>query len=409
VQRGEAVTVEVFEPGMHQAARALSHLPRPVGASGVRADRWRVGGHSADNNRNYARRTHSLAATEVFDPGTGVPRGSCRTSRMDNLTHSLTGFALARSGFDRFCPRATLLMILAANAPDADIVALRGGPLRYLEWHRGYSHSLLCLPLVALLPVLVVAAIYRQRLPWTRAWLLCCAGVASHPLIDWTNSYGVRFMLPFSSAWFHLDLNGLYDGWIWVVLLFAALWPILARLVSSEIGERPPGGRGTAAFALPFFVLFDLARAVLHQRAIAQLEARLYEEAAPLETAALPEPFTPFRWTGVVETATAFRLLPVGAFAEVNPDIAEVFYKPGPRRTIEAAKSTAPFRFFLYFARFPVWSEAPIAIAGGTGTRLDLADLRFGTPHAGSFHCVAIENGRDEVVRAWFTYGSGSE
>jgi len=98
---------------------------------------------------------------------------------MDNLTHSLTGFALARSGLDRLCPHATLLMILAANAPDLDIVALQGGPLRYLEWHRGYSHSVPCLPLMALLPVLAVGAIYRQKLPWMRAWLLCCIAVAS--------------------------------------------------------------------------------------------------------------------------------------------------------------------------------------------------------------------------------------
>ena len=326
---------------------------------------------------------------------------------MDNLTHSLTGFALARSGFDRFCPRATLLMILAANAPDADIVALRGGPLRYLEWHRGYSHSLLCLPLVALLPVLAVAVIYRERLPWTRAWLLCCAGVASHLLIDWTNSYGVRFMLPFSSAWFHLDLNGLYDGWICVVLLFAALWPILARLVSSEIGERPPGGRGTAAFALTFFVLFDLARAVLHQRAIAQLEARLYEEAAPLQTAALPEPFTPFRWTGVVETADSYRVNTVNTLGNLDPQAAEVFYKPASLQAIENAKLTEPFRYFLYFARFPVWSEAPTAVDRDQGTRVDLTDLRFGIPWAGSFHCIALENSRHEVIRSWFTYGSG--
>jgi inner membrane protein len=328
---------------------------------------------------------------------------------MDNLTHSLTGFALARSGFDRFCPRGTLLMIFAANAPDFDIVALKGGPLRYLEWHRGYSHSLACLPLIALLPVLVVAAIYRQKLPWARAWILCCVGVGSHLLIDWTNSYGVRFMLPFSSVWFHLDLNSLYDGWILAVLLFAALWPLLARLVSSEIGERVRPGRGTALFALALFVLFDFARAVLHQRAVAQLNSRLYEDAPPLRTAALPEPFTPLRWTGVVETADTYRLYTVNTLGDLNAQPPQIFYKPPPRQSIENAKRTEPFRYFLYFARFPVWSEAPAFIDGNQGKRVDLTDLRFGTPWAGSFHCIALENSRNEVMRSWFTYGSGSD
>jgi inner membrane protein len=326
---------------------------------------------------------------------------------MDNLTHSLTGFALARSGLDRLSPHATLLMILAANAPDVDIVGLQGGPLRYLEWHRGYSHSLPCLPVMALLPVLFVAAIFRQRLPWIRAWLLCCIAVASHLLIDWTNSYGVRFMLPFSSAWFHLDLNALYDGWIWAVLLFAALWPILASLVSSEIGDRPPAGRGTALFALAFFVLFDLTRAVLHHWADAKLDARLYEDAPPLQTAALPEPFSPFQWTGVVETAGTYRLNAVNPLGAFDEQAAQVFYKPPSRQSIENAKRTEPFRYFLYFARFPVWSEAPALLDGSEGTRVDLTDLRFGRPWAGSFHCIALENGRHEVIRSWFTYGSG--
>jgi inner membrane protein len=326
---------------------------------------------------------------------------------MDNLTHSLTGLALARSGLDRLCPRATLLMILAANAPDLDILALKGGPLRYLEWHRGYSHSLLCLPLLALLPVVLVAAGYRQRLPWIRAWLLCCIAVASHLLIDWTNSYGVRFMLPFSSAWFHLDLNALYDGWIWAVLLFAALWPILARLVSSEIGDRPPAGRGTALFALAFFLLFDVARAVLHQRVDAKLNARLYDDAPPLQTAALPEPFSPFQWTGVVETSGTFRLNTVNPLGAFERQAAQVFYKKPSSQRIENAKRTEPFRYFLYFARFPVWSEAPAFLDGSQGTRVDLTDLRFGRPWAGSFHCIALENSRHEVIRSWFTYGSG--
>ncbi len=188
---------------------------------------------------------------------------------MDNITHSLTGLAMARAGLNRFSPHAMWLLLLSANAPDIDIVAASRGALPYLEAHRGYSHSLIGLPFMALLPVLVVAAVVRQKLPWLRAWLLCCIGVASHLMMDWTNSYGVRLMLPFSSRWFHLDLNNLYDGWIMAALAFAAIWPFFARLVSREIGARSSAGRGTAICALAFFVLFDCGRAVAHQRVIA--------------------------------------------------------------------------------------------------------------------------------------------
>src|SRR3954451_5114291 len=105
---------------------------------------------------------------------------------MDNVTHSLTGLALAHAGLDRFCPRATLLLLLSANAPDCDIVALARGQLAYLEAHRGYTHSLLFLPAMVLICVLVTAALYREKLQWRRAGLVCAIGLASHLLLDWT-------------------------------------------------------------------------------------------------------------------------------------------------------------------------------------------------------------------------------
>ncbi len=328
---------------------------------------------------------------------------------MDNVTHSLTGWAMARAGLDQFCPRGAWLLVLSANTPDIDILALAASPLSYFEAHRGYTHSLLFLPLMAVLPVLVVAAAFRQRLSWLRAWLLCCAGVGSHLLIDWTNNYGIRLLLPFSSRWFHLDLNSLYDGIILAVLLLAALWPIFALLVSREMGDRTPPGRGIARFALAFFILFDCFRALLHHRVVTQLESRLYEEAPPIRAAAFPEPFSPFRWRAVVETSRTYLSLPVDAYEELDLTNAQTYFKPAITLSIDRAKAEEPFRYFLYFARFPVWSESPVEIHGKPAKRIELTDLRFGTPGAGSFHCIALEDGRNQILQTWFTYGSGTE
>lgn len=328
---------------------------------------------------------------------------------MDNITHSLTGLALARAGLNQFCPRATVLLILSANAPDADIVSLARGQLRHLEMHRGYTHSLVGLPLMALLAVAVVAAVYREKLPWGRAWLLCCLGVASHLVLDWTNAYGVRLLLPFSSKWFHSDLNGLYDLYIMAALVLAAVWPMLARLVSREIGAGAPTGRGIGIFALVFLAVFDCGRAAMHARALAKLQSRLYEDQPALQAAALPDPFTPTLWRGVVETADDYRLMPVNVFEELNTEGGKVFFKLPLRPSLQSAEATEAFRFFLYFSRFPVWSEEPVTIDEGSGTRVDLVDLRFGTPNAGSLHCVALENSRYRILGSWFTYGSGAQ
>jgi inner membrane protein len=327
---------------------------------------------------------------------------------MDNITHSLTGLAIARAGLNRFCPRATLLLILSANAPDGDVITALRGPFQYFEAHRGYSHSLACLPFLAVVPVFLTAAIFRQQLPWIRAWILSCIGIASHLLLDCTNSYGVRLFLPFSSRWLHLDWNNLYDVCILLVLVFGAIWPLFARLVSREIGGQAPLGRGTAVFALTFFLLFDLGRAVLHNRAIAQLESLLYDDRPPRRVAALPDSFNPFRWTGVVETPNAFQLMTVNTRGQVDAEESQTFYKPEITPSLEAVKTDQRFRYFIYFARFPVWSESPVITDRGQATRVQLTDLRFGRPDAGSFHCVALVNPDHHLVQSWFTFGSGA-
>ena len=61
-------------------------------------------------------------------------------------------------------------------------------------------------------------------------------------LLDWTNAYGIRLLLPFSSRWFQLDLTNIFDFWFWGILALAWLGPLLAKLVSSEIGARPGPG-----------------------------------------------------------------------------------------------------------------------------------------------------------------------
>ena len=62
-----------------------------------------------------------------------------------------------------------------------------------------------------------------------------------------------------------------------------------------------------------------------------------------------------------------------------------------------------------YFSRFPVWSVAPLVARQQRGHRVELTDLRFGSPGAGAFHCVAVIDAAGNVWNSWFTYGSGRE
>jgi inner membrane protein len=324
---------------------------------------------------------------------------------MDNITHTLVGVALARAGFQRVIPRATLLLILAANFPDIDVLSLGFGQLAYLENHRGYTHTFLALPVLALICVGLTALIGKRKLPVMKAWAAACVGVGSHLLLDWTNSYGVRPLLPFSSRWFYLDLNGLYDGVILMALGFALVWPLFVNLVSVEIGGgTKQTGRGSAIGVLLFILLFDCGRWSLHQGVLNLLNSRMYNGEAPVDVAALPESNNPFEWTGIVETESAFRIVKAGPLDLDSGSDARVFVKPQINSAYRAAMDCEPFRYMAYFSRFPVWEFDPVALGAGEGTLVDLTDLRFGTPGKGGFHASALLDVRGNVLKSDFGF-----
>ena len=60
---------------------------------------------------------------------------------MDNLTHSLVGAALSRAGLDRRTPLATATLVVAANAPDIDVLSFVRGPYFALSFRRGITPS----------------------------------------------------------------------------------------------------------------------------------------------------------------------------------------------------------------------------------------------------------------------------
>lgn len=325
---------------------------------------------------------------------------------MDNLTHSLTGLFLSRAGLNRFSPRASWILFLAANAPDCDVISGPAGALTYLHYHRNITHSFALLPALALLPVAVVRLVSRKPLPWVRAWLISCAGVLSHLLLDLTNIYGIRLGLPFTHRWYRLDLTSVVDVWIWAVLLLCVAAPALSRLVGGEIGAKPSAGpaRAFAWLALAFLPLYNGARAVLHARAVSLLESRVYNGAAPLRAAAMPGAWNPLEWRGLVETSDSVVVCPVDLRQEFDPGKAQIFIKPDPTPAIEKARQTPAFRGFLAFSQFPFWQVLPYPDPENS-VMVRAMDMRFGSPQSPAFIATAIIDSELRVVRSWYTFG----
>jgi len=364
---------------------------------------------------------------------------------MDNLTHTLVGLAAAKAGLERLSPGATAVCMIAANAPDADIVAAFGGSWFYLKHHRGITHSIVGTLAIALLIPLVfyagdrIIARVRGRAPGVRLRGLFIASLvisASHLLMDWTNNYGLRPLLPWSGRWFYGDLVYIIDPWLWLslggasflltatarwrmvawglVALIAtlafvilplrvgmdypfvsrALW--LASLVAFVVAHRmklaPRWGSSIALAALAFVVLYWSVLGVLHGRALKQAQAIAATQArrrgeTVLRVAAMPTLADPTNWRAIVETdRAAYRFdtsLLAKTEAEINaPSQLARFEKPQGAAAEHAARAAKDERakIFLDFARFPAVRVETQSCA--EELLVQFADLRFTEPRA---------------------------
>ena len=290
---------------------------------------------------------------------------------MDNLTHSLAGAALGYAGLKQKTGLGLLTLIVAANIPDIDAVAVLVE--KHLVWRRGWTHGPIGL---LLLPPLLAAAVLGfdrwqirrgsrpvGRLPVQFGPLLLLAyiGAMSHPLLDILNTYGLRLMMPFSERWFYGDTVFIIDIWLWAVLA-AGVWASHRRC-----------RKASPRRFLPATVSLVCASAYIGLMAAASVQAERITARAverrglgPIdEVVANPGPFNPF------QRRMVFRLGDRYGFGEVR-------WTPTPELQIEsaliasnmndevvarAARSDQRMADFLYWSRLPLASIATEADA----------------------------------------------
>lgn len=312
---------------------------------------------------------------------------------MEPITHFLFGGCLGRAGLNRKTSLATATLTLAAEAPDVDVIGQFRNPVFGFAHHRGFTHSFAGVPLVAAAVVALIYVVWRFRgrktndpdLPprWGLLFLYACLAGLTHILLDFTNNYGVRPFWPFSERWYSWDIVFIVEPVLLLFLIGGLVLPSLFALINEEVGARSrgPKGRMAAIIALIGVALTWGVRDFEHRRALAALNARLYEGAEPIRVSAFPYWLNPFRWSGVVETQNFFAVMLVDSLApEVDSEgRLRIQYKPEETPVTLAAKRSYLGRVYLDWAKYPV-TETEEAGAPQAGYTVRFVDLRYQYP-----------------------------
>ena len=355
---------------------------------------------------------------------------------MDPLTHTLVGASLASCALGEKTRSATAALVIGANLPDVDVLSYFAGGDAALGFRRGWTHGVLAL---VVLPLVLVGILWlwnrwRQTSgsgpPLATGWLLGLSylAVATHPTLDWLNTYGMRWLAPFSDTWYYGDSVFIMDPWLWLILgvgwllgrrgtrglvvTFAVMATLLFRVVATRAPEYIPAVAIVVAlllFALLLRMSGDPRRAqrmaviglVLAGVYIASLialhavtEHRVRTDLAqqgigPIERLMVgPVPANPFAWDVVAESGDMFRYGRFSWSRGGSLELSETLLPAAMSLLLwDEIEQSGQSRGFLRWVRFP-WLEIE---ADGTTRRVYLMDARYRRQRTRGFGGATIE------------------
>ena len=304
---------------------------------------------------------------------------------MDNLCHSLVGAALAECGMKKHTAYATPTLIIAANLPDIDVLAI---PLGHgIDFRRGHTHGLVALVILPILLALIMRWWSRRRgaegFDFRATIALAAVGVATHPFLDGMNTYGVRWLMPFSGRWFSAESLFIIDLFMWGAL--AAGWWWGQQL--SRRGDAHPERPARIAIVAAALYLIAMISATEWTRRTVLGYARATAGAVPVSQLLVsPRPFSPLMRDLVVRIGDQYQFGEAKVFSRDWTIYQHALPLNSEHPAARAAAMTPEGRKFL------VWSQMPYyAIAeGARSASVRLDDARYSTGQS-SFAAVFVE------------------
>jgi inner membrane protein len=301
---------------------------------------------------------------------------------MDNLCHSLVGAALAECGLRRRTRYATFALVIGANLPDVDVLSLFGDD--GLGFRRGITHGI---PALVVWPfVLTGLVLFWHRLapraprpaPVPKELLKISAlAILTHPTLDWMNTYGMRWLMPFDGRWFSADALFIIDPWLYLML--GAAWIVGAadRRSGGAPDRRERFARGMVGLATVYIVAMMGLSQIGKQIATRELGL---EDATRRDLMIAPVFLDSWRRLVTARVDGEYR------FGEMDWRNREVRLHPTPMPPqlglLEGATRTEQLESLLDWARFP--------FARREGDLLHVDDARYAGRGGRSFAGVTI-------------------
>jgi inner membrane protein len=322
---------------------------------------------------------------------------------MDNLCHALVGAALAEAGLKKRTALATATLVIGANLPDVDVFSYAWGADTALSFRRGWTHGL---PALVLWPFILTGLmlawdrlVRRRRHPDLPAaepralFWLAAISILTHPVLDWLNTYGMRWLMPFRDVWSYGDTLFIVDPWIWLAL---GIGYFASRRLGKRGSPRPERPARAALAAVAVYILL-MGGSQLAAREAAR-EGLAATGTVPERLMAGPLPLTPLRRQVVADTGPAYALGTVD-WTRRPP------FAPGPMPTVvkndlhpavAAAAATREGAIFLHWARFPFF-----LVEEGPGSWIvRMTDARYTLNPGTGFGALTVEVPRAPVPPA---------
>ncbi len=178
---------------------------------------------------------------------------------MDPFTQGTLGAALSESFSDEHKVKvAALLGCFGGLFADIDVLFQSSSdPLLFLEFHRQFTHSLIFIPVGAMICAGLAWKLAKKHLSFRQTYLFCFLGYATDGLLDACTTYGTQLFWPFS------DMRVAWNT-ISIIDPFFSL-PLLVLVVIGVIKRNPTFAR----FALAWVFIYLSLGIIQRDRAVA--------------------------------------------------------------------------------------------------------------------------------------------